>query len=92
MAQKVSGVPGLSWTCIIVDERSQRGYSHAFSISSANNRLYVGLFFLSFLMFLLGFSYKRKFKATEFGVGDYEDVELMVRMQKVFAASPPSCQ
>ena len=56
------------------------------STKTGNSNLYVGIFMLSFLIFLLTFSYRRKFKATEVGVGDYEDKELMATMQKVFPA------
>ena len=87
IAKKVSGIPGVSWTCVIVDDQIHKIHNEdEFSIDSAFNRLYALLFFLTFLMFLLAFSYKRQFKATELKVGECQDVDVNVRMQKVLVA------
>ena len=88
MAQKVSGIAGMPWTCIVVDERLQRTQNaDEFHIDSAFNRLYVMLFFMSILVFLLAFSYKRKFNATDLGVDISDDAAVIARMQKVCACA-----
>ena len=57
-----------------------------YDMDSAFHRLYILLFLLSFLVFLLALSYKRKFKAVEFEIGDCEDASVLATMQKVLAA------
>ena len=85
MAQKVSGITGVSWTCVIVNQRTQRATEDlaTFSIDEANSRLYTMAFSLATVIYLLAFSYKREFKATDVGVGVYEDTDVIERMQKV---------
>ena len=58
-----------------------------YNMDSAFNRLYILLFLLSFLVFLLAFSYERKFKAVKFEIGDCEDASVLAKMQKVLAAA-----
>ena len=88
MAQKVSGIAGMSWICIIVDKRTQNEDAH---IDRANNDMYIKGFVLTFLvcLFFMGvFSYKRKFHAPKHDVSGVDDTDGIARMQKVFAAFP----
>ena len=57
-----------------------------YNMDFAFHRLYILLFLLSFLVILLALSYKRKFKAVEFEIGDCEDASVLAKMQKVLAA------
>ena len=90
MAQKVSGIAGMSWICIIVDKRTQNEDAH---IDRANSDMYVKGFVLTFLVCLF-FTYssnaylKHKFHAPKHDVSGVDDTDGIARMQKVFAAFP----